>query len=573
MIYKVFADNENFNEVKFNSGLNIILGVKNETSNDNDTMNGVGKTTLLEIIDFCLGSQFDKNSYLKKISEIKNWTFSIDMDLFNSRYIISRSINESNKIYIAGNIDGLPYEPKNEEKKYYFKIKEWRTLLGEYLFDLNIESANKSPSFRSLISYFIRKKFESFDNPFEHHKKQLDWDIQVNTAFLIGLNWKNASKFQNIKDNTNELKKELKKFDKSTIGELETKKINLENELNMKNETLSSFKIHENYKEIENRVNNLSKELSQLSNSNMILKRKLENYKLSISSETPPKSELLENLYDEINEMFTLASKKTLEDVRLFHNKLIKNRKEFLNVEILEIKKKIENNETIINKKGNERSKLMKILDTHNALDEFKLLQEQIYDEKIKLNDLKKYIDDYHEIKQKEKKLKSEKSILKEKNERDYEDKRPSWEESIKLFNENTQFLYGLNGELIIDLKEAYKFKTNFPKGDSRGISKMEIFCYDLMLLEKNSKEKNIDFLIHDSELFSDVDSRQVAKAIQLAETKCTKHNLQYIFTMNSDELEKIKLELPTTFNIDKYIQLELFDNIPEKHLLGFEFD
>ena len=102
------------------------------------------------------------------------------------------------------------------------------------------------------------------------------------------------------------------------------------------------------------------------------------------------------------------------------------------------------------------------------------------------------------------------------------------------------------SGELIIDLKEAYKFKTNFPKGDSRGISKMEIFCYDLMLLEKNSKEKNIDFLIHDSELFSDVDSRQVAKAIQLAETKCTKHNLQYIFTMNSDELAITLLKIET---------------------------
>ena len=80
MIYKVYADNESFNSIELNSGLNIVLGVKTETSNDNDTMNGVGKTTLLEIIDFCLGSKIDKNSYLKKINEIKDWTFSIEMD-------------------------------------------------------------------------------------------------------------------------------------------------------------------------------------------------------------------------------------------------------------------------------------------------------------------------------------------------------------------------------------------------------------------------------------------------------------------------------------------------------------
>ena len=163
--------------------------------------------------------------------------------------------------------------------------------------------------------------------------------------------------------------------------------------------------------------------------------------------------------------------------------------------------------------------------------------------------------------------------ILKEKNELEYEVNRDSWEESIRLFDENTKFLYGLSGELIIDLKEAYDFKINFPKNDSRGISKMEIFCYDLMLLEKNSKERNIDFLIHDSEIFSDVDSRQVAKALQLVQNKCNKYNLQYIFTLNSDELEKIKLELPDDLKIDEYIKLELFDNLPNKHLLGFVFD
>ena len=100
MIYKVYADNENFNNVEFSNGLNIVLGVKTETSNDTDTMNGVGKTTLLEIIDFCLGSKNDKNSYLKKIDEIKDWTFSIEMDFFNSVFTISRNIEFSKKFIL-----------------------------------------------------------------------------------------------------------------------------------------------------------------------------------------------------------------------------------------------------------------------------------------------------------------------------------------------------------------------------------------------------------------------------------------------------------------------------------------
>ena len=571
MIHKVFSDNKQFREVNFSEGLNIVLGVKTETSNDTDTMNGVGKTTLLEVIDFCFGSNIDKNSYLKKIKEIEDWNFSIDIDIFNSRYIISRSIKKQNKIYIDGDINNLTFKPNKDDKGYYFKLKDWRNYLGVYFFGLDDYSFAFMPTFRSLMSYFIRKHTDSYNVAFEHHKKQMNWDVQVNTAFLIGLNWKIPSQFQSIRQEFKSLKKDLKKFDKSTLGEIETKKINLENDLNKKNERLSTFNVHENYAEIENQANQLSNELQHLSNTNMILKRKLNSYNDSISNEIPL-NDHLDEFYEEIGDVFNFESKKTLNEVRLFHNELIKNRKSFLNVEILEIKKEIEDNEELITQKGQKRAKLMEILETHNALEEFKLLQHEIYDEKIEVDNLRKSIDDYHEVKNLEKKLNKEKNILKEKNERDYEVMRSSWQESIELFNENTRFLYGLNGELIIDLKEAYDFKINFPKGDSRGVSKMEIFCYDLMLLEKNSVDKNIDFLIHDSEIFSDVDSRQVAKAFQLALKKCGE-NLQYIVTLNSDELDKIKQELPNDFDLDKYIKLKLSDNVDEKHLLGFVFD
>ena len=571
MIHKVFSDNKQFREVNFSEGLNIVLGVKTETSNDTDTMNGVGKTTLLEVIDFCFGSNIDKNSYLKKIKEIEDWNFSIDIDIFNSRYIISRSIKKQNKIYIDGDINNLTFKPNKDDKGYYFKLKDWRNYLGVYFFGLDDYSFAFMPTFRSLMSYFIRKHTDSYNVAFEHHKKQMNWDVQVNTAFLIGLNWKIPSQFQSIRQEFKSLKKDLKKFDKSTLGEIETKKINLENDLNKKNERLSTFNVHENYAEIENQANQLSNELQHLSNTNMILKRKLNSYNDSISNEIPL-NDHLDEFYEEIGDVFNFESKKTLNEVRLFHNELIKNRKSFLNVEILEIKKEIEDNEELITQKGQKRAKLMEILETHNALEEFKLLQHEIYDEKIEVDNLRKSIDDYHEVKNLEKKLNKEKNILKEKNERDYEVMRSSWQESIELFNENTRFLYGLNGELIIDLKEAYDFKINFPKGDSRGVSKMEIFCYDLMLLEKNSVDKNIDFLIHDSEIFSDVDSRQVAKAFQLVLKKCGE-NLQYIVTLNSDELDKIKQELPNDFDLDKYIKLKLSDNVDEKHLLGFVFD
>ena len=57
------------------------------------------------------------------------------------------------------------------------------------------------PTFRSLICYMARRGRDAFSTPFEHYRKQLEWDKQVNNAFLLGLSWENAQAWQKLKDN------------------------------------------------------------------------------------------------------------------------------------------------------------------------------------------------------------------------------------------------------------------------------------------------------------------------------------------------------------------------------------
>jgi uncharacterized protein YydD (DUF2326 family) len=58
MIYSVSANQRSFHTVTFTTGLNVILAERSETSTEKDTRNGLGKSTLIEIIDFCLGLGF-----------------------------------------------------------------------------------------------------------------------------------------------------------------------------------------------------------------------------------------------------------------------------------------------------------------------------------------------------------------------------------------------------------------------------------------------------------------------------------------------------------------------------------
>ncbi len=52
-----------------------------------------------------------------------------------------------------------------------FSNLEWKTVLGNYIFDLgnNVVAEKWSPTFRSLIAYFARRG-DGFSTPFQHYR-------------------------------------------------------------------------------------------------------------------------------------------------------------------------------------------------------------------------------------------------------------------------------------------------------------------------------------------------------------------------------------------------------------------
>ncbi|MEH2261789.1 hypothetical protein [Nostoc sp.] len=116
-------------------------------------------------------------------------------------------------------------------------MEEWKAVLGNLTFGLTIDNEAKKykPTFRGLISYFIRRGRDAFSTPFEHHPKQPGWDKQVNNAFLLGLAWEEARDLQLLKDKQ-KLIADIKKLKKDTeagvaigifgsLGELEALKV------------------------------------------------------------------------------------------------------------------------------------------------------------------------------------------------------------------------------------------------------------------------------------------------------------------------------------------------------------
>ncbi len=60
MISAVRANKPTFRTVRFQPGLNLILAERTKESTRKDSRNGLGKSTVLEIVQFCLGARATK---------------------------------------------------------------------------------------------------------------------------------------------------------------------------------------------------------------------------------------------------------------------------------------------------------------------------------------------------------------------------------------------------------------------------------------------------------------------------------------------------------------------------------
>ena len=70
MIRSVRCNKDTFKTINFNPGFNVVTAERTKESSKKDSRNGLGKSTLIEIIQFCLGG--NKGETLGK-PQLKDW--------------------------------------------------------------------------------------------------------------------------------------------------------------------------------------------------------------------------------------------------------------------------------------------------------------------------------------------------------------------------------------------------------------------------------------------------------------------------------------------------------------------
>ena len=578
MLKRIYSNLPSFKPVKFHSGLNLILAEKDSQSSDGQTRNGAGKSSVVELISSLHGGDLKKSSLLKT-KDLLPYRFGIELTLDGKPVTIERSGEHPTKVFVRNMPEDLL--PLSElDGEFFCNNENWVKFLGKSYFGLleSVTQIKNSPTFRSLFSYFIRPS-KGFDSPDKWFPLQSTCSAQVALTYLLKLDWKIAMEFEGIRQK-DKLIKALKTASKEgTLGDIMGSASDFRTEILLKKSriekltaSLIDFKVLPEYQEKEKRASEITKQLAGLSADDTTDKEWLSQLERAVEDETDIDKSRVENLFNETTIELPEMVARRFEEVSAFHESVVRNRREHLQQEVGEITARI--NRRFAHKEAldDERSEILSLLQTHGAFDQYMKFQAELAKLEAEFVQLNKKLEATENLDRKKSELKIDRHNLQQKMRIDHSEREKAISDAIIAFADISGALYDEAGKFIIDpTNNGPNFEFDIPGKKSTGKSKMQIFCFDMMLMKLWSNEPNRPkILVHDSLIFDGVDERQIAKALLLGSQMAEMHNFQYIVTMNSDDFPDMS-KYPT-FKLNNYrIDLNITDT-EKGGIFGFRF-
>ncbi|MFT4274945.1 MAG: DUF2326 domain-containing protein [Rhodopseudomonas sp.] len=552
MIRRFGSDLSSFKTLTFKPGLNILLADKSEGANDRQSRNGAGKTSFIELVHFLFGADARKDSIFRS-DVLSAWTFDVVVDIKGDTISAARTGTKPSRIVVNGPVEIWPISPQFDSRAGMFELsnENWKANLGQLWFGLPIsvedEAERFHPSFRSLFSYFVRRQNSGgFQQPMQHSAMQQAWDQQVSICYLLGLDWSIPGRFQELRAQE-KVAQELRKAARSgDLGRFFGKAADLRTKLTIAEaravrlrQQLETFEVVPEYKALEREANEITREIDGMNVENVVDGDLLQQLRASLTDEDAPDLGDVSKLYAEAGIVLPDMVRRRFDEVERFHRTIIENRRAHLAAEIASAEARVAERDQRTLERDRRRRQIMGVLRSGGALEHYTSLREETGRAEAEVEGLRQRLDTAERIESTKAELDIERANLTKSLRDDIHERADIIREAILSFESLSESLYEKAGSLTIsETGSGPQFEVHIDGQRSKGITNMQIFCFDLMLTEISLKNgRGPGFLIHDSHLFDGVDERQVAKALQLGAERAEAAGFQYIVTMNSDAL------------------------------------
>ena len=562
------ANNKSFHPIKFHDGVNIIMAkqVTPHTENDGNTYNGVGKSFILHLIHFCLGSNYIKSFE----NSLPDWEFTLEFSINNNKYYSKRKTIKTEKIDFNGELLG----PRAVQ------VKLLNLCFG-------IKDTPKNMTWTTLFSRFIRRYRVSYNTFDSYVPKESDYSKLLNNCYLLGIDIDLIEKKMILREeqkNIIDTEKMLKKdnlFRQYYMGnsDAEIDEVDLEERIKNLESVIGNFKVSSNYHDLEKEADDVSFQKKKLENKRAMITGHIKNIKDSLNESNHIKTEKLYEVYNAAQVEVPEMIKKQVDAVLKFHEELLLTRNRRLKKELVLQYQSLQEIDNKINQLGIRMDELLGYLNSHGALEEYTALTKQLADLRNELNHIHEYQRILKVYREKEREIKS--NFISQDKETDMymEDNEKLFSSLKKTFRDYTKWFYkDKRSGLIINNNSGentirYILDARIEDDSSDGVNEVRLFCFDLLLFL--CKQSNIRFMFHDSRLFANMDPRQRETIFRKMAEICKKEDVQYICSINEDALQSIEPMMQQDYHsiIEKNVILELNDDSAESKLLGIQVD
>ncbi|MFE6305800.1 ABC-three component system protein [Nocardiopsis sp. NPDC057823] len=578
MLRELKADDSRFRAVIFRPGLNLLVADRTAASTNDQSRNAVGKTSAVELIHFLLGAE---KTPLVTRRENKETTFELVMDWPSApggRLSVHRSGKNHAKVHVDPDI--LGHEPDALiQRGGTITVKEWRSALERELF--GIREPDKALSGRLLLGFYLRRTEKNgFAEALKPNTPTSRHLATANLCHLFGMDWSLAARYGELADREQIRKKLGQATDDPVWKDIVGKSGDLRGQLTVVDrrisdlrEQIADFQVVPEYEEIRREAERVNSRIRELSEADVVDRRNLADIERSIGESGEPGHDYLERAYEELGVLLGDQVRARFDQVEEFHRAVVRNRRQYLDEEAAVLRERLAASERERGELGERQAALLRTLNEGGALDTLTVMQGALAKEEAQREYLRRRLDAARTLEQSRRQIDQEKAALEEEVQRDIDDRREQEQQASLLFNRFAEYLYGdaRAPYLAFQAKRSHlDIELKLEADDSTGISNMKVFCFDLTwAVVAHRAGRGPDFLVHDSKLYDGVDERQVARALELAVQVTREEGMQYIVTMNSDDLAKAER---LGFDADPYVVEPRLNDSEHGGLFGFRF-
>ena len=587
ILKRIYSETGLFDEVKFSLGINLIKGVYTKTPAEKTELNGIGKSTLIRLVDFALLSKQGKNFFdVKKHEFFKEHSITLEFEVDGTVYFIRREFSSPDKVSFGNEIESL------EE----YTVVDLRIILGGLVFGKDgYKGAYENAWFRSLMRFFIK-------DDINHHERKdplkfvsphdSNFETYVYNLFLLGLPNLSINGFSVLKKKTDDLHKMRRGITRriaeetgKKIGEIHSEIDVLDRKIAAFQESLEKYEFLNSYEDVEKELISISGEVSGILRKLTPIERKLAEYRKSYKYEIEINAKKISQLYSEVKIVFGDAVRKQLDEVVSFRKKLAENRKRFLSSRETVLLTEIEELKNKISSLEKRRTILYRMLDEKNALDSLKNTYQLLVEEKTKREKLVVSIESIQKI---DDALLIQNTLMSEAVSNISSELNGVQEQirsirSLFLDIVSASIQAESMNEAVFDIRPSpdmrspVEFDIDVPKSDALGKQRLKVLAYDLTVFLQLIENKRMlpCFLVHDG-VFHGIGIKTIVKVLNFVNSRFLQdHNFQYIITANENEIlvpdNKKSVYGEYNFDIDS-ATIATYKDIPEEMIFKREY-